>query len=46
MANPENLAISDTQDEDKQNNHRTQYVLHTAVSKQIQQIKIRYDNWR
>jgi hypothetical protein len=34
MDNPEKLATYDTQDEEKQNKNRKQYVLHTAICKQ------------
>jgi hypothetical protein len=36
MENPEKLSTKDTQDEDKQNNNTTQYVLDTTMRKQTQ----------
>ena len=36
MENPEKLSTQDTQDEDKQNNNTTQYVLDTTMRKQTQ----------
>ena len=34
MDNPEELSTYDTQDEEKQNENTTQYVLHTTICKQ------------
>ena len=34
MENPEKLATKDTQDEDKQNKNRTQYVMDTSIRKE------------
>ena len=36
MDNPEKLATQDTQDEEKQSKHTTQYVLDTTMHKQTQ----------
>ena len=36
MDNPEKLATQGSQDEEKQNNNKTQYVLDTTMSKQAQ----------
>jgi hypothetical protein len=36
MDNPENLSTYGTQEEDKQNENTTQYVLHTTTRKQTQ----------
>ena len=36
MDNPEKLATQSTQDEEKQNKTKTQYVLDTTMRKQIQ----------
>jgi hypothetical protein len=36
MDNPEKLATSGTQDEEKQNKNTTQYVLDTTIRKQAQ----------
>jgi len=36
MDDPEKLATQGTQDEEKQNKHRTQYVLDTTIGKQTQ----------
>jgi hypothetical protein len=36
MDNPEKLATQGTQDEEKQNNNTTQYVLNTTIRKQTQ----------
>jgi hypothetical protein len=36
MSNPEKLATYGTQDEEKQSNNTTQYVLDTAIRKQTQ----------
>ena len=36
MDNPEKLATQGTQDEEKQNNNTTQYVLDTTIRKQTQ----------
>ena len=36
MDNPEKLATQGTQDEDKQNNNTTQYLLDTTIRKQAQ----------
>ena len=37
MDNPEQLATQSTQDEEKQNNNTTQYLLDTTIHKQTQQ---------
>ena len=42
MDNPEKLATSGTQDEEKQNKNTTQYVLETTMCKQTQNLLFFY----